>query len=74
MFTLGVISTLLMALAVISVKNLAIGVVLLIVAVSQVNSFLYYLIIYMYNAVHILLDIYKLNKLIFQLFLLHGTF
>lgn len=37
MFTLGVISTLLMALAVISVKNLAIGVMLLIVAVSQVN-------------------------------------
>ncbi|XP_062527544.1 protein apnoia isoform X2 [Bombyx mori] len=35
MFTLGVISTLLMALAVISVKNLAIGVVLLIVSVSQ---------------------------------------
>lgn len=41
MFTLGVISTLLMALAVISVKNLAIGVVLLIVAVSQVNNFFY---------------------------------
>lgn len=37
MFTLGVISTLLMALAVISVKNLAIGVVLLIVSVSQVS-------------------------------------
>ncbi|XP_068632897.1 uncharacterized protein apn [Battus philenor] len=35
MFTLGVISTLLFALAVISVKNLAIGVVLLIVAISQ---------------------------------------
>lgn len=38
MFTLGVISTLLMALAVISVKNLAIGVLLLIVSVSQVLS------------------------------------
>ncbi|CAH2076279.1 unnamed protein product, partial [Iphiclides podalirius] len=35
MFTLGVISTLLLALAVISVKNLAIGVILLIVAISQ---------------------------------------
>lgn len=41
MFTLGVISTLLMALAVISVKNLAIGVVLLIVAVSQVRILRY---------------------------------
>ncbi|CAH2108173.1 unnamed protein product [Euphydryas editha] len=41
MFTLGVISTLLMALAVISVKNLAIGVVLLIVAVSQAVSRLF---------------------------------
>lgn len=39
MFTLGVISTLLMALAVISVKNLAIGVMLLIVAVSQVRKY-----------------------------------
>ncbi|KAJ0175636.1 hypothetical protein K1T71_008795 [Dendrolimus kikuchii] len=38
MFTLGVISTLLMALAVISVKNLAIGVILLIVAISQAVS------------------------------------
>ncbi|CAH1646716.1 unnamed protein product [Spodoptera littoralis] len=41
MFTLGVISTLLMALAVISVKNLAIGVMLLIVAVSQAVSRLF---------------------------------
>ncbi|CAH2245028.1 uncharacterized protein LOC120627686 [Pararge aegeria] len=41
MFTLGVISTLLMSLAVISVKNLAIGVVLLIVAVSQAVSRLF---------------------------------
>ncbi|XP_045495261.1 protein apnoia [Colias croceus] len=41
MFTLGVISTLLMALAVISIKNLAIGVVLLIVAVSQAVSRLF---------------------------------
>ncbi|XP_053612567.1 protein apnoia [Plodia interpunctella] len=38
MFTLGVISTLLMALAVISVKNLAIGVILLIVSISQAVS------------------------------------
>ncbi|XP_026732294.1 uncharacterized protein LOC113497109 [Trichoplusia ni] len=42
MFTLGVISTLLMALAVISVKNLAIGVMLLIVAVSQAVSRLFF--------------------------------
>ncbi|KAI5643423.1 hypothetical protein NE865_04599 [Phthorimaea operculella] len=42
MFTLGDISTLLMALAVISVKNLAIGVMLLIVAVSQVSNVIYY--------------------------------
>ncbi|XP_073948864.1 apnoia [Choristoneura fumiferana] len=41
MFTLGVISTLLMALAVISVKNLAIGVLLLIVSVSQAVSRLF---------------------------------
>ncbi|CAH4037794.1 unnamed protein product [Pieris brassicae] len=41
MFTLGVISTLLMALAVISVKNLAIGVMLLIVSVSQAVSRLF---------------------------------
>ncbi|CAB3223659.1 unnamed protein product [Arctia plantaginis] len=42
MFTLGVISTLLMALAVISVKNLAIGVLLLIVSVSQAASRLFF--------------------------------
>ncbi|KAL4715493.1 hypothetical protein ACJJTC_009119 [Scirpophaga incertulas] len=42
MFTLGVISTLLMALAVISVKNLAIGVILLIVAISQAVSRLFF--------------------------------
>lgn len=42
MFTLGVISTLLMALAVISVKNLAIGVLLLIVSVSQAVSRLFF--------------------------------
>ncbi|XP_046962501.1 protein apnoia [Vanessa cardui] len=41
MFTLGVISTLLMALAIISVKNLAIGVILLIVSVSQAVSRLF---------------------------------
>ncbi|XP_041988700.1 protein apnoia [Aricia agestis] len=41
MFTLGVISTLLMALAVISVKNLAIGVLLLIVGMSQAVSRLF---------------------------------
>ncbi|RVE52663.1 hypothetical protein evm_002782 [Chilo suppressalis] len=41
MFTLGVISTLLMALAVISVKNLAIGVILLIVGISQAVSRLF---------------------------------
>ncbi|KPI92678.1 hypothetical protein RR46_13899 [Papilio xuthus] len=42
MFTLGVISTLLLALAVISVKNLAIGVILLIVAISQAASRLFF--------------------------------
>ncbi|CAG4971594.1 unnamed protein product [Parnassius apollo] len=42
MFTLGVISTLLLALAVISVKNLAIGVILLIVGISQAAARLFF--------------------------------